>query len=112
MKIDLRILKFANHSVRNRPLSILFYIPEKREKLSPFDYQVYKLTNPKDKKLAVYSLTFTYYKVRTPEEWLQFIKGDALQAFQKEEVVHKEGDGPVITTCLEVVTKHVFPTKA
>eukprot|EP00957_Ditylum_brightwellii_P202597 15330873-Ditylum_brightwellii.AAC.1 len=74
MKINIRSLEFVNRSVRNRPQLILFYILEKKKKLSPSDYQVYKLqTNPKDKKLAVYSLTVKYYEVETPEEWLQFI---------------------------------------
>eukprot|EP00957_Ditylum_brightwellii_P141993 10817781-Ditylum_brightwellii.AAC.1 len=38
------------------------------------NYQVYKLqTNPNYEKSTVYLLTVKYYKVRTPEEWLQFI---------------------------------------
>eukprot|EP00957_Ditylum_brightwellii_P125791 9589553-Ditylum_brightwellii.AAC.1 len=50
MKIDLRSFKFANCFVRNRHLPIPFYIPEKKEKLSPFSYQVYSLQiNHKDK---------------------------------------------------------------
>eukprot|EP00957_Ditylum_brightwellii_P204247 15338316-Ditylum_brightwellii.AAC.1 len=74
MKINLKSLKSDNYSVRNRPLPILFYILEKKEKLSPSDYQVYKLwINSKDKKLAVYSLTDKHYEVGTLEEWLQFI---------------------------------------
>ena len=49
-------------------------MPEKKEKLSPSDYQVYKLwANPKKKKLAVYALVVKYYKVGSPEGWLQFI---------------------------------------
>eukprot|EP00957_Ditylum_brightwellii_P102833 7836383-Ditylum_brightwellii.AAC.1 len=74
MKINPRSLEFANCSVRNRPLPIPFYIPEKKEQPSTLYYQVYKLwTNPKDKKSAVYSLTVKYYKLGTLEEWLQFI---------------------------------------
>eukprot|EP00957_Ditylum_brightwellii_P009244 699571-Ditylum_brightwellii.AAC.1 len=71
MKIDAKILEFANHLVGNRPPSVLFYVPDSEKKLSPLDYQIYKLqTNWKDEKLAVYSLTVKYYKVGTPEEWL------------------------------------------
>eukprot|EP00957_Ditylum_brightwellii_P013147 993083-Ditylum_brightwellii.AAC.1 len=71
MKITTRSLEFANYSIRYRPLSILFYVLQKKEKLSPSDYQVYKLqTNPKDKKMAVYSLMVKYYNVGTTEEWL------------------------------------------
>eukprot|EP00957_Ditylum_brightwellii_P088651 6752010-Ditylum_brightwellii.AAC.1 len=44
--------------------TICLYAPEKKEKVSPSDYQVYKLwTNLKDKKLAMYLLTVKYYKV-------------------------------------------------
>eukprot|EP00957_Ditylum_brightwellii_P017539 1321251-Ditylum_brightwellii.AAC.1 len=74
MKIDPRSLEFVNHSIRNRPLPILFYVLEKKEKLIPSNYQVYKLcTNHKDKKLTMYLLVVKYYKVGAPEEWLQFI---------------------------------------
>eukprot|EP00957_Ditylum_brightwellii_P169640 12912039-Ditylum_brightwellii.AAC.1 len=74
MKIDPRSIQFANHSVGNRPPPILFYVLEKKEKLSPSNYHVYKLqTNPKDKKLVVCFLVVKYYTVGAPEEWLQFI---------------------------------------
>eukprot|EP00957_Ditylum_brightwellii_P022492 1697411-Ditylum_brightwellii.AAC.1 len=50
-------------------------MPDSDKKLSPLDYQTYKLrTNLKDKKLAMYSLVVKYYKVVTPEEWLQFME--------------------------------------
>eukprot|EP00957_Ditylum_brightwellii_P115986 8848323-Ditylum_brightwellii.AAC.1 len=131
MKINPRSLRL--------PLSILFYVLEKKEKLSPSNYQVYKLwTNPKDDKLAVYLLAVKYYKVGTPEEWLQFIdsiskviKGqdiqdseavytlvksllwrDTLQVFQNKETVQKERDGPAFTKCLGAVTEHIFPNEA
>eukprot|EP00957_Ditylum_brightwellii_P063097 4790043-Ditylum_brightwellii.AAC.1 len=85
---------------------------DKEKKLSTLDYQTYKLqTNPKDKKSTVYNLVVKYYKVGTPEEWLQFmdtitqvikgqdiqdgdaayllvkslLKGDTLQVFKNEE---------------------------
>eukprot|EP00957_Ditylum_brightwellii_P138942 10590590-Ditylum_brightwellii.AAC.1 len=56
-------------------------------KLSSLDCQTYKLrTNLRDKKLAVYDLMIKYYKVGTPEAWLQFteaivqvIKGQDIQ---------------------------------
>eukprot|EP00957_Ditylum_brightwellii_P117459 8958575-Ditylum_brightwellii.AAC.1 len=62
-------------------------MPDNKKKLSPLDYQTYKLrTNQKDKKLVVYNLVVKYYKVATPEEWLQFmevitqvIKGQEIQ---------------------------------
>eukprot|EP00957_Ditylum_brightwellii_P147327 11218411-Ditylum_brightwellii.AAC.1 len=74
MKINARSFKFVNHSARNRAPSIPFYMPKKKEKLSPLDYKVCKLqANPKDKKLPVYLLTVKYYEVGTPKEWLQFI---------------------------------------
>eukprot|EP00957_Ditylum_brightwellii_P111796 8527132-Ditylum_brightwellii.AAC.1 len=64
MKIDAKSIEFANCLVENRPPLILFYVPGSDKKLSPLDYQTYKLrTNPKDEKLAVYSLTVKYYKV-------------------------------------------------
>eukprot|EP00957_Ditylum_brightwellii_P126054 9609847-Ditylum_brightwellii.AAC.2 len=64
MKINAKSLEFANGLVRNRPPPILFYMPDSEKKLSPLDYQTYKLwTNPKDKKLAIYSLTVKYYVV-------------------------------------------------
>eukprot|EP00957_Ditylum_brightwellii_P065983 5003791-Ditylum_brightwellii.AAC.1 len=57
MKIDAKSLEFANCSVGNKPLPIPFYMPDSDKKLSPLNYQTYKLrTNPKDKKSAVYNL--------------------------------------------------------
>eukprot|EP00957_Ditylum_brightwellii_P115404 8801506-Ditylum_brightwellii.AAC.1 len=87
MKISNKSLKFVNLNQGNKPLPILFYIHNNAKKLSPSDYQTYKLgTNPKDEKYAVYNLVVKYYKVRTPEEWLQFmdaimqvIKGQDIQ---------------------------------
>ena len=74
MKIDNKSLDFANQNIGNKPLPIPFYMPNSEKKLSPLDYQIYKLrTNPKDKKSAVYNLVVKYYKVVTPEEWLQFM---------------------------------------
>eukprot|EP00957_Ditylum_brightwellii_P121671 9278695-Ditylum_brightwellii.AAC.1 len=74
MKIIKKSLKFANGNQGSRPLPILFYVANDAKKLSPSDYQTYKLcTNPKDEKSAVYNLVVKYYKVGTPEEWLQFV---------------------------------------
>eukprot|EP00957_Ditylum_brightwellii_P004091 310820-Ditylum_brightwellii.AAC.1 len=69
MTIDARSLEFVNCLVGNRAPPIPFYMSEKKEKLSPSGYQVYKLqTNPKDMKLAMCPLMVKYYEVGTPEE--------------------------------------------
>eukprot|EP00957_Ditylum_brightwellii_P200622 15293569-Ditylum_brightwellii.AAC.1 len=74
MKISKKSLEFANCNQGNKPLPILFYMANDAKKLTPSDYQAYKLcTNPKDEKSTVYNLIVKYYKVRTPEEWLQFM---------------------------------------
>eukprot|EP00957_Ditylum_brightwellii_P100612 7669295-Ditylum_brightwellii.AAC.1 len=70
MKISNKILEFANCNQGNKPLPILFYVPDNAMKLSPLGYQTYKLcTNPKDEKTAVYNIVVKYYKDGTPEEW-------------------------------------------
>eukprot|EP00957_Ditylum_brightwellii_P128136 9773513-Ditylum_brightwellii.AAC.1 len=75
MKINHKSLEFANQNVRNKHPPIPFYVPVNKKKLSPLDYQTYKLwTNLKDKKSAVYNLVVKYYKVGTSEEWLQFME--------------------------------------
>eukprot|EP00957_Ditylum_brightwellii_P187160 14254848-Ditylum_brightwellii.AAC.1 len=87
MKIDHKSLEFANQNFGNKPLPTPFYMPDNKKKLSPSDYQTYKLqTNLKDKKSAVYNLMVKYYEVGTPEEWLQLmdtitqvIKGQDIQ---------------------------------
>eukprot|EP00957_Ditylum_brightwellii_P125707 9581974-Ditylum_brightwellii.AAC.1 len=90
MKIDTKSHEFTICSVGNKPPPISFYMPDSDMKLSPLDYQVYKLrTNPKDKKLAVYNLVVKYYKVRTPVEWLQFIK-DITQVIKGQDI--QDGD--------------------
>eukprot|EP00957_Ditylum_brightwellii_P013473 1016827-Ditylum_brightwellii.AAC.1 len=71
MKINHKSLEFANQNIGNKPLPIPFYVPDNEKKLSPLDYQTYKLqTNPKDKKSALYNLVVKYFEVGTPEEWL------------------------------------------
>eukprot|EP00957_Ditylum_brightwellii_P198297 15110600-Ditylum_brightwellii.AAC.1 len=78
MKIGNKSLEFANQNIRNKLPHIPFYMPDSEKKLSPLYYQIYKLrTNQKDKKLAVYNLVVKYYKVGTPEEWLQFMEAIA-----------------------------------
>eukprot|EP00957_Ditylum_brightwellii_P139595 10639174-Ditylum_brightwellii.AAC.1 len=78
MKINAKSLEFANCSVGNKPPPIPFYVSDSNKKVSPLDYQIYKLrTNPKDKKSAVYNLVVKNYKVETPEKWLQFMEAIA-----------------------------------
>eukprot|EP00957_Ditylum_brightwellii_P078842 5995260-Ditylum_brightwellii.AAC.1 len=78
MKINAKSLEFVTCFVRNKPPSIPFYMPDSDKKLSPSDYQTYKLrTNLKDEKLAIYNLLVKYYEVGTPEEWLQFMEAIA-----------------------------------
>eukprot|EP00957_Ditylum_brightwellii_P144795 11028660-Ditylum_brightwellii.AAC.1 len=115
MKISLKSLEFANCSVGNRPLPILFYILWKMEKLSPSNYQVYKLrTNPKDEKLTMHSLMVKYYKVIKGRDIQELEVACALlksllwvgilQVFQNKEAVQKEREGPSFTKCLAAVT--------
>eukprot|EP00957_Ditylum_brightwellii_P183573 13983034-Ditylum_brightwellii.AAC.1 len=74
MNINHKILKFVNRNQGNKLPPILFYMLDNNKKLSPSDYQAYKLgTNLKDEKSAVYNLVVKYYEVRTLEEWLQFM---------------------------------------
>eukprot|EP00957_Ditylum_brightwellii_P193109 14703209-Ditylum_brightwellii.AAC.1 len=129
MKIDAKSLEFANCLVGDRHPPILYYVLDSNKKLSLLDYQTYKIrTNLKDEKSAVYALTVKYYKVGTPEWWLQFanaitkvikgqgiqdgkvayslvkslLKGDALQVFQNEEENHDVKDSLAFTKCLAV----------
>eukprot|EP00957_Ditylum_brightwellii_P076202 5792331-Ditylum_brightwellii.AAC.1 len=74
MKISKKSLEFMNCNQGNKPLPTLFYVANDAKKLTPLDYQTYKLrTNPKDEKSAVYNPVIKYYEVGTPEEWLQFM---------------------------------------
>eukprot|EP00957_Ditylum_brightwellii_P088905 6769811-Ditylum_brightwellii.AAC.1 len=43
MKINNKSLKFANQNLGNKPLPIPFYMSDSEKKLSPLDYQTYKL---------------------------------------------------------------------
>eukprot|EP00957_Ditylum_brightwellii_P199209 15185996-Ditylum_brightwellii.AAC.1 len=109
MKIDNKSLEFANQNIRNKPLHTPFYVPD-----------------------------IKYYKVGTPEEWLQFmeaitqvikgqdiqdgdatyslvkslLKGGVLQVFKYKEESREIKDSPAFTKCLVAVTKHVFHKKA
>eukprot|EP00957_Ditylum_brightwellii_P097577 7431481-Ditylum_brightwellii.AAC.1 len=68
MKISKKSLKFAKRNQGIKPPPILLYSKDNSRKLSPLDYQNYKLrTNSKDEKSAVYNLVVPYYEVRTPE---------------------------------------------
>eukprot|EP00957_Ditylum_brightwellii_P129916 9909548-Ditylum_brightwellii.AAC.1 len=69
MKISEKSLKFANCNQGGNPSLIPFYVKDSSKKLSPSDYQTYKLcTNLKDEKSVVYNLPVPYYEVGTPEE--------------------------------------------
>eukprot|EP00957_Ditylum_brightwellii_P067755 5142686-Ditylum_brightwellii.AAC.1 len=73
--MDAKSPEFANRLVGNKPVLISLYVLNSDKKLSPLDYQTYKLrTNPKDEKLVMYNLVAKYYKVGTLEEWLQFME--------------------------------------
>jgi hypothetical protein len=64
MKINNKSLEFTNQNIGNYPPSFPFYVLDSEKKLSPLDYQTYKLlTNPKDKKSAIYNLVVKCYKV-------------------------------------------------
>eukprot|EP00957_Ditylum_brightwellii_P193971 14772042-Ditylum_brightwellii.AAC.1 len=90
MKIDAKILEFADQNIGNMPPPIAFYMPGNEKKLSLLVYQTYKLrTNPTDEKPAVCNLVVKYYIVGTPEEWLQFMK--AIAQFIKGQVI-QDGD--------------------
>eukprot|EP00957_Ditylum_brightwellii_P173389 13201455-Ditylum_brightwellii.AAC.1 len=74
MKISKKSPEFVICNQGSKPPPIPFYVKDDSKKLSPSDYQTYKLrTNMKDEKSTVYNLVVTYYKVGTPEEWLQFV---------------------------------------
>eukprot|EP00957_Ditylum_brightwellii_P116889 8916345-Ditylum_brightwellii.AAC.1 len=63
MKISEKSLKFANCNQGGKHPLIPFYVKDSSKKLSPSDYQTYKLrTNPKHEKSAVYNLPVPYYK--------------------------------------------------
>eukprot|EP00957_Ditylum_brightwellii_P056173 4258415-Ditylum_brightwellii.AAC.1 len=69
MKISEKSLEFANCNQGGKPPLIPFYVKGSSKKLSPSDYQTYKLhTNQKDEKSMVYNLPVLYYEVGTPEE--------------------------------------------
>ena len=131
MKISKKSLEFVNHNQGSRPLPILFYMANDAKKLSPSDYQTYKLhTNRKDEKSAVYNLVVKYYKVGTPEERLQFVdaitqvikgqdiqdgdaayllvksllRGDTLKVFKNKEASQDIKDSPSFSKCLHAVT--------
>eukprot|EP00957_Ditylum_brightwellii_P133492 10177305-Ditylum_brightwellii.AAC.1 len=111
MKIDNKSLKFANQNIRNKPLLIPFYVLDSEKKLSPLDYQTYKLwTNPKDKKLAVYNLVVNYYEMGTPEEWLQFMEAIA-QVIKGQDIQHGDAVYSLVKSLLKGNALQVFQNK-
>eukprot|EP00957_Ditylum_brightwellii_P145358 11069934-Ditylum_brightwellii.AAC.1 len=111
MKIDNNSLKFANQNLRKKPLPIAFYMPDSEKKLSPLDYQIYKLrTNPKDKKLAMYNLVVKYYKVGTYEEWLQFI-GAITQVIKGQDIQDGDAVYSLVKSLLKGGALQVFQNK-
>eukprot|EP00957_Ditylum_brightwellii_P175527 13364101-Ditylum_brightwellii.AAC.1 len=117
MKIYHKILEFANHNFGNKPPPIPFYVPDNKKKLSPLDYQTYKLrNNQKDKKSAVNNLVIRGQDIQDRDvAYLlvkSLLKGGALQVFKNEEASQEIKDGPAFTKCLAEVTEHMFPMKA
>eukprot|EP00957_Ditylum_brightwellii_P037660 2847872-Ditylum_brightwellii.AAC.1 len=127
MKFSNKSLKIANCNQGNKPLPILFYVPDNEKKLSLLYYQTYKLhTNPKDEKSAVYNFVVENYKIGTLEEWQQFMDaitqvikgqgiqdrdaayllvksllgGDDLQVFKNKEACQEVKDSLAFTKCL------------
>eukprot|EP00957_Ditylum_brightwellii_P202298 15329535-Ditylum_brightwellii.AAC.1 len=111
MKIEPRSLEFVNCLSGSRPPPILIYLPEKKEKLSPLDYQVYKpWANPKDENLAMQLLAVKYYKVGTPREWLQFI--DAIfQVIKGQDVQDSKATYTLVKSLLRGISYKSSRTK-
>eukprot|EP00957_Ditylum_brightwellii_P028283 2136698-Ditylum_brightwellii.AAC.1 len=107
MKINLRSLDAAKHMLCIRLPSTLFFVAEKKAKLIPSVFQVYKLCiNSKDKKHTVYLLIVRIYKVGAPKEWLQFmdtikrvIKGQGITHFDTDLHIGKESTAWRYPTC-------------
>eukprot|EP00957_Ditylum_brightwellii_P076095 5784229-Ditylum_brightwellii.AAC.1 len=111
MKIGAKNLEFANCSVRNKPLPIPFYMPESGKKLSPSIYQTYRLrSNPKVKNSVVYNLVVKYYKVGTPEEWLQFMEAIA-QVIKDQDIQDGDTGYSLVKSLLKGDALQVFKNK-
>ena len=111
MKIDHKSLEFANHNQGNKPLPIPFYMPDNKKKLSLSDYQTYKLrANRKDGKSAVYNLDVKYYKVGTPEEWLQFMEV-ITQVIKGQDIQDRDAAYLLVKSLLRGDTLQVFKNK-
>eukprot|EP00957_Ditylum_brightwellii_P006674 506954-Ditylum_brightwellii.AAC.1 len=81
------------------------------KKLSSSDYQTYKLhTSPKDEKSAVYNLVVKYYKVGTPEEWLQFV-GAITQVIKGQDIHDRDAAYLLIKSLLRGDALQVFKNK-
>eukprot|EP00957_Ditylum_brightwellii_P060300 4579483-Ditylum_brightwellii.AAC.1 len=108
MKIDHKSLEFANQNVRNKSPPIPFYMLDNKKKLSPLDYQTCKLRiNPKDEKSAVYSLVVKYYKMGTPEEWLQFMDA-IMQVIKGQDIQDRDAAYSLVNSLLKGDTLRVF----
>eukprot|EP00957_Ditylum_brightwellii_P141590 10786620-Ditylum_brightwellii.AAC.1 len=76
-------------------------MPDSKKKLSPLDYQTYKLrNNPKDKKLAVYNLVVKYYKVGIPEEWLLFMEA-IMQVIKGQDIQDRDAAYSLVKSLLK-----------
>eukprot|EP00957_Ditylum_brightwellii_P091323 6953598-Ditylum_brightwellii.AAC.1 len=81
------------------------------KKLIPSDYQTYKLQpNQKDEKLAVYNLVVKYYKVGTPEEWLQFMEA-ITQVIKGQDIHDRDAAYLLVKSLLKEDTLQVFKMK-
>ena len=95
-------------------------------------------TDPADVNSQTYELTVKFYRTGTPEEWLIFMRdlkrilvgqnvttgppryamlrrlvlGDTLAVFNKAAAEHGNETVANFETCLQAVTKHVFPQRA
>eukprot|EP00957_Ditylum_brightwellii_P201226 15324659-Ditylum_brightwellii.AAC.1 len=83
-------------------------MPDSEKKLSPLDYQTYKLwTNLKGHQGSGHPGWRCHVLLGK-----ESTKGDALQVFQNKEASQKIKDGPAFTKCPASVTNYVFPKKA
>eukprot|EP00957_Ditylum_brightwellii_P028969 2188332-Ditylum_brightwellii.AAC.2 len=86
-------------------------MPDSEKKLSPLDYQTYKLwTNLKDKKSVVYNLVVKYYKVGTPEKWLQFMKA-MMQVIKGQDIQDGDAAYSLVKSLLKGGALQVFKIK-
>eukprot|EP00957_Ditylum_brightwellii_P079652 6056779-Ditylum_brightwellii.AAC.1 len=89
MKIDHKSLEFANQNVKNKP------------------QPTSNGPNPKDKKFAVYNLVVKYYKVGTPEEWLQFID-TITEMIKEQDIQDRDATSSLVKSLLKEDALQVF----